>query len=208
MDAYILTLLKRLDELERVNFWGGDGKNGEKKRDPGGGGDADHDDTCSQHHSVKVIKQIDFWSFLSPGESSKKKRKESVNVYFYIQSLRCIGRASALKYQSNTPCLEMGNKGRNSDSPTTFDLLSRKTQIRFGGDDTEGIGMTLPATPSLNTDDVVAIGQDTELDGLGDSPFETSVDVLLPIVFVEIGLGLLKKEWVDTTIQVRILPDC
>lgn len=68
--------------------------------------------------------------------------------------------------------------------------------------------MTLPATPSLNTDDIVPFGQDTELDGLGDSPLETSVDVLLPIVFVEIGLGLLKKEWVDATIQMRILPDC
>lgn len=68
--------------------------------------------------------------------------------------------------------------------------------------------MTLPTAPSLNTDHIVAFGQDAELDGLGDSPLETSVDVLLPIVLVEVGLGLFEEERIDAAIEVRILPDC
>lgn len=68
--------------------------------------------------------------------------------------------------------------------------------------------MTLPAAPSLNTDDIVAFAQDAELDGLGDPPFETSVDVFLPIVFVEIGLHLFEEERIDSAIEVRVLRDC
>lgn len=68
--------------------------------------------------------------------------------------------------------------------------------------------MTLPAAPSLNTDDIVAFAQDTELDGLGDPPLETSVDVLLPIVFVEIRLRLFEQERIDSAIEVRVLRDC
>lgn len=68
--------------------------------------------------------------------------------------------------------------------------------------------MTLPAAPSLNTDDIVTFAQDAEVDGLGDPPFEASVDVFLPIVFVEIGLRLFEEERIDSAIEVRVLRDC
>ena len=48
--------------------------------------------------------------------------------------------------------------------------------------------MTLSTTPSLNADDHVAFIQNAEVDGLLDTPFQTTVDVLLPIGFVEVGL--------------------
>lgn len=75
------------------------------------------------------------------------------------------------------------------------------------GDDAERIGMALPAAPSLNTDDIVAFAQDAELDGLGDSPLETSVDVILPIGFVEVRLALFEQERIDSAIEVRVLQD-
>jgi len=36
------------------------------------------------------------------------------------------------------------------------------------------------ASPSLDADDWVALGENTELDGVGDTPDKTAVDVLLP----------------------------
>lgn len=68
--------------------------------------------------------------------------------------------------------------------------------------------MPLAATPSLNTDHIVASGQDAELDGLRDPPLETSVDIFLPVVLVKVGLILIEQERIDAAIQVRILPDC
>lgn len=65
--------------------------------------------------------------------------------------------------------------------------------------------MTLAATPSLNADDHVAFAQHTEVDGLFDTPFQTTVDILLPVCLVEVGLLTRKQEWIDSTIQMRIL---
>lgn len=66
--------------------------------------------------------------------------------------------------------------------------------------------MTRSPAPSLHTHDIVALAQDAELDGLGDPPLQATVDVLLPIVPVEIRLGLLEEERVHATVEMGILP--
>ena len=67
--------------------------------------------------------------------------------------------------------------------------------------------MALAATPALNTDNVVTFAQHTQLDGLKDTPSETTIDVFLPVRLVKVGLLLWEIEWVDTTVEVRILPE-
>lgn len=65
--------------------------------------------------------------------------------------------------------------------------------------------MALSAAPSLNADDIVAFSQDAELDGLANSPLETSVDVLLPIVFIKLRFAPFEQERIDAAIQMRVL---
>lgn len=66
--------------------------------------------------------------------------------------------------------------------------------------------MALATTPTLNADHILALGQNTQFDCLGDSPLETTIDVFLPIRLVEVGLLLREEEGVDSTIEMRILP--
>ena len=40
--------------------------------------------------------------------------------------------------------------------------------------------MTHTTSPALDGDDRVALGEDTKLDGVVDTPLETLVDILLP----------------------------
>lgn len=50
--------------------------------------------------------------------------------------------------------------------------------------------MALAATPALNTNNVVAFAQQTELDGLKNTPLQTTIDIFLPVRLVEVGLLL------------------
>ena len=65
--------------------------------------------------------------------------------------------------------------------------------------------MALASAPTLDTDNVVSLVDDTELDTVGDSPLETAVNILLPDLDVEVGLVLGEEEGPDTTVEVRIL---
>ena len=65
--------------------------------------------------------------------------------------------------------------------------------------------MAHTAFPSLNTDHIVALREDTEGFGFGDTPLETLVDVFLPIYFGEVRLGFGKEERVDAAVEVRVL---
>ena len=65
--------------------------------------------------------------------------------------------------------------------------------------------MAHTATPALDADNVVALGDDTELQTVRDGPLETTVDVLLPDLDVEVGLVLGEEEGPDTTVKVGIL---
>lgn len=72
--------------------------------------------------------------------------------------------------------------------------------VWFGGDDTDGVGVAHSASPALDADYGVAAGDDVELEALGDTPFETAVDVFLPAGLVEVGLGFVEDEWIYTTV--------
>ena len=65
--------------------------------------------------------------------------------------------------------------------------------------------MTLAAAPALNTDNHVAFLQDAEIDGGFDAPFQTAVDIFLPICFFKVGLLLGKEERVDAAVEMGIL---
>lgn len=65
--------------------------------------------------------------------------------------------------------------------------------------------MALAATPALNTDDVIALADDTKLDTVRDGPLETAVDILLPALEVEVGLLLGEQERPYAAIQMGIL---
>ena len=64
--------------------------------------------------------------------------------------------------------------------------------------------MTHTTTPALKTNDTVAFAEDTELDGLVDTPLQALVNILLPVGRLEIRLCLLEPEWVDTTVEMSI----
>jgi hypothetical protein len=63
------------------------------------------------------------------------------------------------------------------------------------------------AAPSLDTDDGVALVHDAELETVVDGPLETAVNILLPDLDVEVGLGLGEVEGPDTAVQVGVLED-
>ena len=65
--------------------------------------------------------------------------------------------------------------------------------------------MTSAAAPALNTDHHVTFVQDAEIDGVFDAPFQTAVDIFLPICCFEVGLLLGEEERVDAAVEVGIL---
>lgn len=65
--------------------------------------------------------------------------------------------------------------------------------------------MAHPAAPALNTDNVVALVDDPELETVGDAPLETAVHILLPDFDIEVGLPLGEEEGPDAAVKVRIL---
>lgn len=85
------------------------------------------------------------------------------------------------------------------------DLLLRQTKVLLGGDHTDGVGVALAAAPALDTDDVVALVDDAELETVRDGPLETAVNVLLPDLDVEVGLPLGEEERPDSAVKVGVL---
>lgn len=81
-------------------------------------------------------------------------------------------------------------------------LLLRKPQILLSWHDAGGVCMPFATAPALDTDNKVAFAQDTELDSLGDAPYQALVNILLPIGILEIGLALRKEERIDTAVEV------
>lgn len=65
--------------------------------------------------------------------------------------------------------------------------------------------MPLTTSPSLDADDHFALLQDAEVDSLLNTPLQATVDILLPVGFIEVGLLLREEEWINTAVQVRIL---
>lgn len=65
--------------------------------------------------------------------------------------------------------------------------------------------MAFASTPALYAYHEIAFAKDAEFDGLQDSPFETFVNVLLPISVVEVRLSLWEQERVDSAVKMGIL---
>lgn len=65
--------------------------------------------------------------------------------------------------------------------------------------------MAFASTPTLYAYHKIALAQDPEFDSLQDSPFETFVNVLLPVGVVEVRLSLWEQERVDSAVKMRIL---
>lgn len=71
--------------------------------------------------------------------------------------------------------------------------------------DTKRIRMAFATTPALDADDVVTFTQDSQFDGLEDTPLQTAINILLPIGLVEVRLLLREQEGINPTIEMRIL---
>jgi hypothetical protein len=80
-----------------------------------------------------------------------------------------------------------------------------ETQVLFRWHDAESIGVTHATSPALHTDDGVATGEDTELDGVHDAPLETLVDIFLPRGLIEVRLLFVEEERVHSAVEMGIL---
>jgi hypothetical protein len=80
-----------------------------------------------------------------------------------------------------------------------------QTKILCRRNNAEGVGVAHTSPPALDTDNRVALAQNTELDSVHDTPLEAAVDILLPWALLEVGLLLREEEGVYTTVQVGIL---
>lgn len=83
-------------------------------------------------------------------------------------------------------------------------LFVRQAKVFFSWHHTNGISVALAATPALNTDDVIALADDTKLDTVRDGPLETPVNILLPALEVEVGLLLGEQERPYAAVQMGI----
>lgn len=99
--------------------------------------------------------------------------------------------------------------GRAFESlPKACNLHIVQAKVLLSRDHTDGVGVALSAAPTLDTDDVVALVDDAELESVVDTPLEAAVHVLLPDLNVEVGLGLGECEGPDAAVQVRVLVAC
>lgn len=64
--------------------------------------------------------------------------------------------------------------------------------------------MSHTTSPSLHTDDCVALVEHAETDCVADSPLETAVDVFLPGGLIEVGLLFSVVEGVDAAVKVGV----
>lgn len=82
--------------------------------------------------------------------------------------------------------------------------LLLKTQVILGRNHTNGVGVTHTTAPSLNTDNAGTLLDYTKLDTVVDTPLQTTVDIFLPDLDIEVGLIFGEVEGVDTAVQVGI----
>ena len=65
--------------------------------------------------------------------------------------------------------------------------------------------MAHTTAPALHAHHSIATVQDTKLHSIDDTPRQTAVDILLPWNLVEVWLLLWEPEWIDATVQMRVL---
>jgi hypothetical protein len=65
--------------------------------------------------------------------------------------------------------------------------------------------VTHASSPALYTDDRGSLLQHAKLDGVHDTPLQTTVNILLPRLRIEVGLLLGEVEGVYAAVQMRVL---
>lgn len=65
--------------------------------------------------------------------------------------------------------------------------------------------MTHATSPSLDANDRISFGQDSQFYGIVDAPFQATVYILLPWGCFEVWLFFVKEEWIYTSIEMTIL---
>lgn len=83
-----------------------------------------------------------------------------------------------------------------------------KSQVVLRRHHTNGVGVAHTSTPSLNTNDALALLEHSQADCVPDTPLEAVVDVLLPWSCLEVGLLLVVVEGVYAAVQVRVSGGC
>jgi hypothetical protein len=61
------------------------------------------------------------------------------------------------------------------------------------------------SSPALHADDWRTLLENTELDGVHDSPLQATINVLLPWLGLEVGLVFREVEWIYAAVQVGVL---
>ena len=84
-------------------------------------------------------------------------------------------------------------------------MLSVVAQVRCSRDQTHGVCVTHTSSPALYTHNRLTMSENTEVHSILDTPLDTLVNILLPILCVEIGLLFGEVEGVDAAVEVRVL---
>jgi hypothetical protein len=147
------------------------------------------------------------------------QRRIEVNICFHLLLLIAILSSYAshslcilTSHAPNTPCgavLHLKSKGTESMQPnSSLTLQSRiliQAEVLSGWHNSEGVGVTHSPSPALHTDDGVTLAKNTELDGIHDTPFQTTVNILLPGGILEVWLLFREVEGVYAAVQVGVL---
>lgn len=65
--------------------------------------------------------------------------------------------------------------------------------------------MAHTSSPALYANDWIALVENTELNGVHNSPLQTAVNILLPWFSLEVWLRLGEVKWIYAAVQVGIL---
>lgn len=84
-------------------------------------------------------------------------------------------------------------------------LRAGKTQVRLRRNNTNSIGVAHSSAPALDADNRVTGSNDLELETLVDAPLQTTIDVFLPDLDVEVWFLFGEIEWVDAAVEVGVL---
>lgn len=89
-----------------------------------------------------------------------------------------------------------------TSAPTLPSRVLVKAKVFLRGDNAECVGVSHSSPPALYANNWISLAENTELDGVHDSPLQTAVNILLPWLRLEIGLLLGEVEWVNAAVQV------
>lgn len=81
-------------------------------------------------------------------------------------------------------------KGSDRNQVVLANYLLFESQIMFSRHDTNRVCVPHDTAPSLNADNAGTLLDDSQFDTVVNTPFQTTVDIFLPYLDVEVGLAL------------------